>query len=284
MTIALIGATGQLGTALAHRWAADVICLDHTQLDLTDRQQVQSVLQSLEPDTVVNAAAYNQVDLAEQHPWTACTVNALGPRYLAEYCAERDARLVHFSSDYVFGLDALRDHPYAEQDLPGPISAYGTSKLAGESFVQGVCPKHFVIRTCGLYGPASSPGRTNFVETMLRLAEQGKPLQVVDDQRCTPTSTKSLADAVCRLLETEHYGLYHATNSGHASWREFARLIFELQGMQMEVEPITSAQFGAPARRPSYSVLDCGKLTRIIGSPLPAWQQALQDHLQGLEV
>jgi len=284
MTIALIGATGQLGTALAQRWAGDVVCLDHEQLDLADRQQVHSVLETLEPDTVVNAAAYNQVDLAEQHPLTACTVNALGPRYLTEYCAAHDVRLVHFSSDYVFGQDGSRDRPYTEQDLPGPISAYGSSKLAGETFVQGGCPKHFVIRTCGLYGQASRPGGTNFVNTMLRLAAAGQPLRVVADQYCTPTSTTSLADAVCQLLETEQYGLYHATNSGHTSWREFARLIFELQGLQIEVQPITSDEFGAPARRPPYSVLDCSKLTGIIGGPLPTWQQALADHLQRSQV
>jgi dTDP-4-dehydrorhamnose reductase len=279
MTIALIGATGQLGSVLAARWQPDVVCVDRTRLDITDRQQVHSVLESLQPDIVVNAAAYNQVDQAEQHPLTACKINALGPRYLAEYCAQQDVRLVHFSSDYVFGYDELRHIPYTEEDRPGPLSAYGTSKLAGENFVQGMCPRHFVLRTCGLYGQASNPERNNFVKTMLRLAKQGQPIRVVDDQLCTPTSVESLADAVCRLLETDQYGLYHATNTGQVTWRDFAQAIFEWMHIPIEIVSITSAEFGAQAKRPSYSVLDCGKLARVIGGPLPNWELALQHHL-----
>ena len=280
MTIALIGATGQLGRALAERWQSDATCLNRAQLDLEDRQQVQDTLKSLQPHTVVNAAAFNQVDQAEVDPLSACKVNALGPRYLAEYCAQQDVRLVHFSSDYVFGHDHQRNHPYTECDLPGPLSAYGTTKLAGESFIQALCRRHFILRTCGLYSHAEDHNRSNFVQTMLRLGESGQPVRVVDDQCCTPTSVETLAEATCHLLETEQYGLYHATNSGQATWREFAQEIFRLKNHPTQVVPITSAEFGAPAPRPKYSVLNCTKLAQAIGGPLPSWEDALQQHLQ----
>src|SRR5207245_2771295 len=164
--------------------------------------------------------------------------------------------LVHYSTDYVFGLDGSRATPLTEDDSPGPVSVYGLSKLAGEYLVRSICPKHFVIRTCGLYGVWGSGGKGgNFVETMLRVAGQGKPLRVVADQVCTPTYTVDLAEATAALLPTGRYGLYHLTSGGSCSWYEFARAIFELSGVRADLSPITSAEYKAAARRPGYSVL-----------------------------
>src|SRR5262249_53174380 len=158
---------------------------------------LRATLDEHRPHVVVNCAAYNLVDKSESEPDVAFTVNAFGPRLLAKLCAEREATLVHFSTDHVFGVDSARTTPWTEADAPGPVSVYGASKLAGEHFVRAICSKHVVIRTCGLYGVWGSGGKgTNFVETMLRLAGQGKPLRVVADQRCTPTYTVDLAEAV----------------------------------------------------------------------------------------
>ncbi len=215
MKVALLGSGGQLGRDLAPRLPGQVVPLTREQADLTRPDQLRATLTDLRPDLVVNCAAYNFVDQAESEPDAAFAVNAWGVRHLAVVCRDLGTTLVHFSTDYVFGLDAARRTPYAEAHAPGPVSVYGLSKLAGEYVVRALCPRHFVIRTCGLYGVWGSGGKGgNFVETMLRLAGQGKPLRVVADQTCTPSTTVDVAAATARLIETQRYGLYHVTNSG----------------------------------------------------------------------
>jgi dTDP-4-dehydrorhamnose reductase len=277
----VLGANGQLGRDLCPRLPGEVIPAGRAQADLTDPDSLRVHLDEVGPDVVVNCAAYNFVDRAESEPQAAFTVNSLGVRNLARLCAERDQVLVHFSTDYVFGLDAQRAIPWCETDSPGPVSAYGVSKLAGEYFVRAHCPKHFVIRTCGLYGVWGSGGKGgNFIETMLKLADQGKTLRVVADQQCTPTYTSDLSKSVVELIATRRYGLYHVTNSGSCSWHVLASAIFRLSGMSVPVQPITSAEFGAAARRPAYSVLSLRKMTEIgLHAPRP-WSEALAEYLR----
>src|SRR5436190_12203260 len=284
MRIVLIGAAGQLGTALNARLPGVVIPLGRDALDIADAARVADVLTKSQPDLVINAAAYNFVDRAEDESDRACAVNALGPRNLAETCASLDIPLVHVSTDYVFGQDAGRRIPFTESDVPGPLNEYARSKLAGENVVRNGCPRHFVVRTCGLYGRASSPGKGNFVETMLRLGRERGSVSVVDDQLCTPTSAADLADAIARMITTNAYGLYHATNSGSTTWCGFATEIFRQAGLSVDVRPITTAQFGARAGRPAYSVLDSSKLAATIGRPMRAWQDALADYLRSREI
>jgi len=279
MRIALVGSTGQLGTELRARLGVAAVPLGHAHIELADASSVAAALERVGPSAVINAAAYNLVDQAEDEPAAAFAVNALGPRHLAMFCAKRDIPLVHISSDFVFGLDAQRNTPYVESDAPGPQSAYAVSKLAGEYFVQAHCRQHFVLRTCGLFGPTRTLGRGNFVETMLRLADEQGELRVVNDQRCTPTSTRDLATAIVRLLETDAYGLYHATNSGSATWHEFAVEIVHQARRNVPVRAITTVEFAAKARRPRYSVLDCRKLSRTLGFEFPTWQAALAAYL-----
>jgi dTDP-4-dehydrorhamnose reductase len=225
---------------------------------------------------VVNCAAYNFVDRAEEEPEAAFAVNAWGVRNLARICAELDCLLVHFSSDYVYGLDASRRTPYAEFEAPAPVSVYGLSKLAGEYLVRSLCPRHLVIRTCGLYGVRGSGGKGgNFVETMLRLAGQGRPARVVNDQTCTPSFTVDVAAATASLLGAARPGLYHVTNAGSCTWFEFAQAIFELAGRKVDLTPITSREFGARARRPGYSVLAPTSLVS-----LRPWKEALEAYLK----
>ena len=235
MRIALIGAEGQLGTDLQRTLNGDVIALGHGQIEIENASQVETVLDEVAADVVINAAAYNLVDRAEDEPEVAFAVNALGPRNLAHYCSRREKVLLDVSTDFVFGLDEDRRLPFSEADAPGPVSAYGVSKLSGEYFVRSLCQRHFVVRTCGLYGPTRIPGRGNFVETMLRLASERDELTVVDDQHCTPTSTFDLARALSRLIEGDSYGLYHATNGGATTWCQFAREIFRLAGQDVNV-------------------------------------------------
>jgi dTDP-4-dehydrorhamnose reductase len=238
-------------------------------------------LTQLRPDVVINCAAYNFVDKAETEPDAAFAVNAWGPRSLAMVCRDLDCTLVHFSTDYVFGLDEARHTPYTEADAPGPLGVYGLSKLAGEYLVRSICPKHYVIRTCGLYGVWGSGGKGgNFVETMLRVAGQGKPLKVVGDQVLTPSYTVDVANAAAALIGTGRYGLYHLTNAGECAWFEFARTIFELAGVKADLSTTTTKEFGAPARRPGYSVLATEKY-RGLGLPgIRAWREALGSYLE----
>src|SRR5205085_334959 len=202
---------------------------------------------------------------------------------VARLCAERDAVLVHFSTDYVF--DGRAKEPYTEDDAANPLSVYGASKLSGEHLVRLACPRHFVVRTCGLYGRDGSRGKGgNFVTTMLRLAGRGTPIRVVADQALTPTATKDLASLTRRLLDTAAYGLYHATAAGQCSWYEFAARIFELAGLHPELSPISTEEFGAAARRPAYSVLDNAALRSIGLDDLRPWDEALAEFVRALDV
>jgi dTDP-4-dehydrorhamnose reductase len=281
MKYALIGSAGQLGRDLAPRLSGDVIALIRAQTDLTKPDTLRSELTALKPDVVINCAAYNFVDKAESEPDAAFAVNAWGVRSLATVCRDLDCVLVHFSTDYVFGLDEERDTPYAETDAPGPVSVYGLSKLCGEYLVRSLCPKHYVIRTCGLYGVWGSGGKGgNFVETMLRLAGQGKALKVVADQVLTPSYTVDVATATATLIGTGRYGLYHITNGEACEWYEFARMIFELAGVAAELSPTTSKEYGLPARRPGYSVLGTKKYHGLGLPEMRDWREALASYLE----
>jgi dTDP-4-dehydrorhamnose reductase len=278
---AVLGAAGQLGRDLCPRLPGDVVPLTRAQADLTRPDTLRAALAELRADVVVNCAAYNFVDKAESEPPAAFAVNAWAVRDLALVCRDLGCTLVHFSTDYVFGLDESRHTPFAETDAPGPVSVYGLSKLAGEYLVRSLCPRHFVIRTCGLYGVWGSGGKGgNFVETMLRVAGQGKPLRVVADQTCTPSYTVDLAGGVAALVPTGRHGLYQLTNAGACTWHDFARTIFELAGVKADLTPITSREFGAPARRPGYSVLAAGAYEGLGLPPLRPWREAIAAYLE----
>lgn len=280
MKIALLGAAGQLGRDLQSRLQGEVVAWTRERADLTRPVEMRAALEAVRPDMVVNCAAYNLVDKAESDPAAAFAVNAWGVRDLALVCRDLQCVLVQFSSDYVFGLDENRRTPWVEADAPGPVSVYGLSKLTGEYLVRSICPRHFVVRTCGLYGVWGSGGKGgNFVETMLRVAGQGKPLRVVADQICTPTYTVDLAAATAALTATDRYGLYHLTNAESCSWYEFAKAIFEQAGVKADLSPITSREFGAAARRPAYSVLSSSAYQSLGLSPLRPWREALAAYL-----
>ncbi|HEY2784781.1 MAG TPA: dTDP-4-dehydrorhamnose reductase [Fimbriiglobus sp.] len=280
MRIAVLGAPGQLGRDLVPLLNGEALPLSRADIDLTRPETIRPKLAELRPAVVVNCAAYNFVDKAEAEPEAAFATNAFGVRHLAIICREVGAKLVHVSTDYVFGLDATRRTPLSESDPPGPVSTYGASKLAGEYFALSVDPANLVVRTCGLYGVWGSGGKGgNFVETMLRVADQGKPLRVVNDQRCTPSYTADVAATVAALIRVGAAGLVHASNAGDCTWYEFAAEIFRQTGLGANLTPITSAEFGAAARRPSYSVLSQSRLAEF-GVPITRpWADALAAYL-----
>lgn len=286
MKIIIIGANGQLGSDLVKALADhELIPLTHADIEVTDEGQVQATLARHKPDVVINTAAFHQVDVCEREVERAFRVNAFGPRLLALACREHDAALVHISTDYVFGGDATRRTPYVESDCPAPINVYGLSKLAGEHFIRYLWPRHFIVRTSGLYGLAGSSGKGgNFVEGRLKQAREGRPIRMVADQVLTPTYTVDLARAIRRLIETEHYGLYHITSAGQCSWYEFTAKILELTGLQVELTPQTTAESGAAARRPAYSVLENAALKAIGLDDMRPWQEALADYLRARQV
>ena len=283
--LAIIGANGQLGTDLQRALSADrVTPLTHADLDVGDADRARAVLSGLRPDVLINTSAFHKVDVCEDEPGQSFAVNATGAYHLARLARELDFTLVHFSSDYVF--DGRVQSPYAEDALPNPINVYGASKLAGEGLVRNFCPRHFVIRTTGLFGVAGASGKGgNFIETMVRLGKSGNPVRVVNDQIMAPTATADLTAAVKELLAAEErgtapYDLYHVTGAGQCSWYEFARAIFELSGMAVDLSPITTAESGAKARRPPYSVLGHGRWIRAGLRELRPWRAALADYLR----
>jgi dTDP-4-dehydrorhamnose reductase len=288
MKILLIGANGQLGQDLTKaltshhvlattRGAADNVA-SAIALDVTSPGEVRATLNSFAPDVVVNCAAYHRVDDIEKDASQALAINAQAAHQLALACRDANAMLMHISTDYVF--DGTKRSPYIEADLPNPISAYGASKAAGESLIRTAWPKHYIVRTCGLYGVAGASGKGgNFVNTMLRMANEGKTIRVVSDQTCTPTFTQDLAQHLAALLETRAFGTYHITSDGETTWHDFAAEIFRLAGVKADLHPISSAEFGAPARRPPYSVLDNLGLKTLGIDHMRNWRAALADYL-----
>jgi len=282
MRCALIGVTGQLGFDLARTFdlPGELIRLTHADLDLLETGAIARVMRDVRPTHVVNAAAYNLVDRAEDERERAFALNAEAVGTLAETCEALGATLVHFSTDYVF--DGAKTSAYTESDAPAPLSVYAESKLAGERLALARCRRAFVIRVCGLYGVAQSAtaGRTNFVETMLRLAGQGQALRVVRDQVLTPSYTLDLAPKVWRVLARGAPGLYHLANAGQTSFYDFAREIFRLSGLTPSLTPVTAAEYGARARRPPYSVMARARLAALGEDDLRPWQAALAAYLR----
>jgi dTDP-4-dehydrorhamnose reductase len=255
------------------------IGLDLPDFDLTRRETVLHVLEKIRPEAVVNTAAFTQVDKAEQEVQLCREINAGGVAHLVEACTRLDCPLLQVSTDYVFGGDAHRTTPYRETDEPAPQGVYAQTKAEGEAYAQ-VWSKHFIVRSCGLYGQPAPRTAGNFVATILRLAAQGRPLRVVDDQRCTPSYVPHVARAILFLLGTSSYGTYHVINSGETTWYRFAKEILRQSGLAVGMEPISTAQYGALAPRPAYSVLDTSKYHALPGCPaMPSWHDALAEHL-----
>lgn len=279
MRIAVIGADGQLGSDLLRTLAGDEVApLYYPGFDVTRPEEMRAVLRGLQPEVVINTAAFHRVDECEDDPETSFRVNAVAVRDLARLAGEIGFILVHFSTDYVF--DGRKRAPYIESDPPNPLNVYAVSKLAGEFFVRALVEKHFLIRTCGLFGEASSREKGyNFIDRMIALAEEGKPLRVVDDQWVTPTSTSELAERTSDLIRTNAYGLYHLTSEGQCTWFQFAQEAFSLLGRKPRLEAVDSNRYAAKARRPLYSVLENKRAKEVGLEDFSSWNDALRAYL-----
>jgi dTDP-4-dehydrorhamnose reductase len=286
MKVMVIGAPGQLGTEVCKVYGdCEVIAADVSEapvaVDITDADGVfRLIAGELRPDLVINTAAAHNVPKCEEDPAVAYAVNATGARNVARACHACGARMLHISTDYVYGHGATQ--PLTEDDPPAPLSSYGASKLAGEHLIAAECPDHVIVRTSAIYGPAAcrAKGGRNFVGLMLHLAESQGWAKVVTDEITSPTYTIPLAAQIRLLAEKGAPGLYHVTCGGACSWHEFARAIFDLCGVDAELREATTADFPSPVKRPRYSALDNKRLRDAGLDIMPPWREALASYLK----
>ena len=279
MKVVVTGVKGQLGHDLEKQLTArnhQVFGIDRNELDITDEAAVQAYFDEVKPDAILHCAAFTNVDAAEEDKETAYNVNALGPKYLAQAANKVGAKMVYVSTDYVF--DGTATEPYEVDHPTNPLGVYGETKFAGEEFLKQNLDRYFIVRTAWVFGINGN----NFVKTMLRLAEDRDEIGVVHDQVGSPTYTVDLARFMIDLVESEKYGVYHATNEGVCSWYDFAVEIFKQAGVDVKVNPLTSDQFPRPAARPNYSVLSKRKIAEQGFTLLPDWHDALAAYLMEL--
>ena len=279
--ILILGANGQLGVELVKEFSARghrVAPFTRRELDITNSSKVDEAFAAHQPEIVLNSAAYNQVDVAEKEPLAALQVNALAVRNLALACRRGGAKLVHFSTDYVF--DGSAGRPYREDDEPHPLGAYAVSKLAGELYARAYLDNALVIRTCGVFGPAGlNTVRGNFVELMLRLAGGGKPIRVVEDFVASPTYAPALAERTVELLDIKASGIVHLGGGAPISWFDWASMIFAVAKLKPALEPTNEREFPTAARRPRYSALSNTKAEAMGISPMPPLEEAIKLYL-----
>jgi dTDP-4-dehydrorhamnose reductase len=286
--VALFGSRGQLGTELKTEFTArgyEVACFERSIVDITDARAVENAVERSvaggDPAVVLNAAAYNQVDVSETEPLAAFQVNGLAVRNLAVACRNSDAQLVHFSTDYVF--DGQAGRAYREEDPPRPLGAYAVSKLAGELYARAYLDTPLIIRTSGVFGPGGmDTARGNFVELMLRLAVQNNaqnPIRVVEDHVASPTYAPALAARTADLVERGAHGIFHIGGGTPISWFDWARKIFEAAGLNPPLKPTNEREFRTPARRPKYSALSNAKMDTLGIAPMPSLDSAIREYL-----
>ncbi len=280
--VAIFGCAGQLGVELLREFGARrhaVRGWERAQVDICSAAAVEQAVASFGPDVVVNSAAYNQVDVAENEPLAAFQVNALAVRNLALACRQSGAQLVHFSTDYVF--DGKSDRPYVETDATHPLGAYAVSKLAGEIYAQAYLQAPLIIRTSGVFGPGGlNTARGNFIELMLRLAGEGKTIRVVEDHFASPTYAPALAARTAQMVEHGVAGVIHCGGGTPISWHRYAEMIFHAAGLSPEVRATTEREYRTPARRPKYSALSNARMESLGIDPMPALDVAVRSYLQ----
>jgi len=278
---AVFGCYGQLGVELMRELKTrgyETTGWERAAVDITNGEKVERVLAEFDPRVVFNAAAYNQVDVAEREPHAAFMANALGVRNLALACRQIDAQLVHFSTDYVFDGTALQ--PYREEDAPHPLGAYAVSKLAGELYAQAYLEQPLIIRTCGVFGPGGiRTNRGNFVEFMLRRAKDAQPIRIVEDHIGSPTYAPLLAARTIDLVEKNQHGVFHIGGGTPLSWFNFAKLIVETAGLNPPLHATNEREYRTPARRPKYSALSNDKMERAGLAPMPPLAECVKTYL-----
>jgi len=273
LRVLVTGADGQLGSEFVKlKSGHDFYGFNKQSLDITKPESIKECFERVQPNIVINCAAYTNVDGCESNPDKAYEINAKGVGLLAGECLKRNCELVHISTDYVFAGDKKQE--YFEFDTPNPLNVYGNSKLAGEEIIKTVMKKYYIVRTSWLYGQGK-----NFVKTMLELSKSRESIEVVNDQIGSPTYAYDLAIAIMDLISAGEYGFYHITNAGYCSWYELACKIFEIKNTKTKVIPIDTKKLNRPAKRPGFSVL--GNIKSKV--KLRSWEEALKEYLMTIQ-
>ena len=295
MVVLVTGASGQLGQSLQFIAPNYPKITFHfyssSKLNITDLENCKAIFAQIKPDFCINAAAYTAVDKAESEPEKAYLINVIGAQNLAKACKENNTVLLHISTDFVFDGNATK--PYTEDDLPNPTGIYGQTKLDGEKAIQEIWEKHFIIRTSWVYSQFGN----NFMKTMLRLGAERDSLSVVNDQIGTPTNAVDLAEILVKMITVCHAELvsasysqlptsifqlpskiFHFSNEGQCSWYDFAKKIFEINKIEIDLQAIPTSAYPTPAKRPSYSVLDKSKIKEVFGVEVKSWKESLKEN------
>jgi len=277
MKILITGGNGQLGkdlTLFLKEKNYEIYSFSSKEFDITNLELILKIANNIKPEVIINCAAYTAVDDCEKNIERAYLVNSIGAKNVAIVSNKLNAKLFHISTDYIF--DGKKDLPYIEYDEANPISIYGKSKLYGEIEVMRHCNNYFILRVAGVYGKYGK----NFVKTIINLARERDKIKVVNDQKTTPTSTLEICKQIFKLLNSEHFGIYHATCEGSCTWYEFTKYIFEILNIKTEIIPCTSNEFPRPAKRPENSVLENFNLKLIGYNTYSHWKEAIKNFLK----
>lgn len=276
MKILITGANGMLAKAVKEELKEnELVCTDVEELDITNLDAVRLYTKKVKPDYIINCAAYTAVDKAEEQEELVYKINAIGPKNLAIAAQEDNAVLVHISTDYVFGGDKDTSKDYNEDDKKNPQAVYGKTKLAGEKFIEENCKKFYIFRTAWLYGEGH-----NFVRTMINLSKEHDEVKVVNDQHGSPTYAVDLASIIHQAMEKQiPFGVYNSTNMGYTTWYDFTKMIYNLEGINCKVIPVTSEEFKSAAKRPKNSQMSKSKLLKY-GIKIPTYEDALKRYLK----
>ena len=276
MKVLVTGVKGQLGYDVVKdlkKRGHEPIGVDREEMDLMNNDAIREFIMNTRPEAIIHCAAYTAVDKAEEEVEVCYQVNAEATKVIAECAKELDITLIYISTDYVF--DGTKEGEYVETDVPNPINVYGASKLLGEQYVQQLLEKYYIVRISWVFGENGN----NFIKTMRRLGLERDELNIIDDQVGSPTYTADLAPLLVDMMETNKYGIYHATNEGFCSWYEFANEIFKQRGIEVKTNPITTDQYPTAAKRPMNSRMSKDKLTEFGFALLPSWEEALNNYL-----
>lgn len=277
MKVLVTGVKGQLGYDVVkdlEKRGHQPIGVDRDEMDLMDNEAIRTFIMNLKPEAIIHCAAYTAVDKAEEEVETCYQINAEAVKVISECAKELDVKLIYISTDYVF--DGTKEGEYVETDLPNPINVYGASKLKGEQCVQTLLEKYYIVRISWVFGVNGN----NFIKTMRRLGSERDELNIINDQVGSPTYTADLAPLLVDMMETDKYGIYHATNEETCSWYEFANEIFKQSGIEVKTNPITTDQYPTAAKRPMNSRMSKAKLKANGFNLLPTWQEALAHYLK----
>lgn len=276
MKVLVTGVNGQLGYDVVKELKQrghQVVGVDRKEMDLTSTEQIKECIENVNPEAIIHCAAYTAVDKAEDEEELCRRVNAIATKEIAEHAKVLDIPMIYISTDYVF--DGTKDGEYTEEDVPNPINVYGKTKYEGEIYIQELLDKYYIVRISWVFGENGN----NFIDTMLRLSKDRDKLNVINDQIGSPTYTKDLAPLLVDMIETDKYGVYHATNEGYCTWYEFAKEIFKVANIDIQVNPITTSEYPTKATRPINSKMDKKKIAMNDLKELRGWKQALKEYI-----